>query len=198
MSDRDWVMEARATTIPAVKLLVPRRYTDSRGVFSELYNRRSYAEVGITDIFEQDNLSLSSAVGTVRGLHFQSPPAAQAKLVGVITGRGLDVSVDIRRGSPSFGRHVAVELTAEGGEQLFVPVGFAHGFCTLEPETRVLYKVSAPYAPECEAGILWHDPALGIAWPVAPEAAVVCARDRSLPLLAEVESPFAYATEAGA
>lgn len=189
------MVEARATSIPAVKLLVPRRHTDFRGFFSEYYNRRSYAAIGITDSFEQDNLSLSSAVGTVRGLHFQSPPAAQAKLVGVITGRILDVALDIRRGSPSFGRHVAVELTADGGEQLFVPVGFAHGFCSLEPETRVFYKVSASHAPECEGGVLWHDPALGIAWPVAPEAAVVSERDRSLPLLGELESPFAYTAE---
>lgn len=190
-------MEARATTIPAVKLLVPRRHSDFRGFFSEYYNRRGYAEVGITDSFEQDNLSLSSTPGTIRGLHFQSPPAAQAKLIGVVTGRVLDVALDIRRGSPSFGQHVAVELTADGGEQLFVPVGFAHGFCSLEPDTRVLYKVSVGHAPQCEGGVLWHDPALGIAWPVAPEAAVVSERDQSMPLLADIDTPFAYTAEAG-
>jgi len=185
-------MQIETTAIPAVKLLRPTRLADDRGFFSETYSRRTYADAGIDVDFGQDNLSLSHAPGTVRGLHFQTPPDAQAKLVGVVTGRVLDVAVDIRKGSPTYGKHVAVELSAADGAQLFVPEGFAHGFCTLEPDTRVTYKVSAFYAPEHEAGILWHDPALSIDWPVTSEAALVSDKDRTWPKLAEFESCFGY------
>ena len=175
-----------------MKLLHPTRLADDRGFFSETYSRRTYADAGIAVDFGQDNLSLSRLPGTVRGLHFQTPPHAQAKLVGVVTGRVLDVAVDIRKGSPTYGAHVAVELSAADGAQLFVPEGFAHGFCTLEPDTRVTYKVSAFYAPDHEAGLLWHDPALGIDWPVTPEAALVSDKDRTWPKLADIESRFAF------
>jgi dTDP-4-dehydrorhamnose 3,5-epimerase len=137
-------------------------------------------------------MSLSGPRFTVRGLHFQVPPQAQAKLVSVLQGAVLDVAVDIRRGSPTFGGHVAVTLTAARGEQMFVPPGFAHGFCTLEPDTLVAYKVSDFYAPEADRGIFWADPALAIAWPMAQAEAELSARDRTHPSLAAFETPFVY------
>lgn len=176
--------------IPDVILIVPKRFGDNRGYFSEIYSARALAEAGIEATFVQDNLSVSAAAGTVRGLHFQRPPSAQAKLVRVGRGRVLDVAVDIRRGSPSYGRHVSTELSAEGGEQLFIPAGFAHGFCTLEPNTEVVYKVSNYYAPDAEAGILWRDSALGIAWPVAADKAVLSAKDAALPPFVELGDVF--------
>jgi dTDP-4-dehydrorhamnose 3,5-epimerase len=177
-------MKIEATALPGVKLLTPRRFEDARGFFSETYNREHLAAAGIAATFVQDNQSLSRRRGTIRGLHYQMAPMAQARLVRVLRGAILDVAVDIRPGSATFGRHVAVELDAERGGQLFVPEGFAHGFCTLADDTEIFYKVSQPYAPDCERGILWSDPALGIAWPVGPEAAVVSDKDRSLPPLA--------------
>lgn len=175
-----------------LQLLRPRRFTDERGWFSETYSRRAAAEAGIADAFVQDNHSLSRAVGTVRGLHFQLPPDAQSKLVRCLRGRIMDVAVDIRRGSPTYGRAVGTELTAEGGSQLFVPVGFAHGFVTLEPDTEVAYKVSAPYVASSESGIRFDDPALGIDWPLPASGAVLSPRDRQLPLLSAFDSPFPY------
>jgi dTDP-4-dehydrorhamnose 3,5-epimerase len=177
-------MKIDATALPEVKLLTPRRFEDGRGFFSETYNRERLAAAGIAVAFVQDNQSLSRRRGTIRGLHYQMAPMAQAKLVRVLRGAILDVAVDIRPGSATFGQHVAVELDAERGSQLFVPEGFAHGFCTLADDTEIFYKVSRPYAPDCERGILWSDPTLGIAWPVRPEAAVVSDKDRSLPPLA--------------
>jgi len=126
----------------------------------------------------------------VRGLHFQTGPFAQAKLVSVTRGRILDVVVDLRRSSPAYGRHVPMELSAEAGQQLYVPVGFAHGFCTLEPDTEVMYKVSAPYSPGHDRGLAWDDPALGIAWPVAPERAILSDKDRIHPRLADLPAYF--------
>ncbi|MDP7487945.1 MAG: dTDP-4-dehydrorhamnose 3,5-epimerase, partial [Alphaproteobacteria bacterium] len=146
---------------------------------------------GIDTVFVQDNLSLSLRAGTIRGLHLQLPPHAQAKLVSVVSGCVLDVAVDLRMGSPTFAQHVAVELSAASGEQLYVPEGFAHGFCTLEAETRVAYKVSAFYAPDHEAGLRWDDPALGIAWPVAAGEAMLSEKDLTPPL-ATFDSPFLY------
>jgi dTDP-4-dehydrorhamnose 3,5-epimerase len=171
--------------IPDVRLLQPRRFGDDRGWFAETWSRRT-----LDADFCQDNMSMSAYVGTVRGLHFQSPPHAQAKLVTVVAGRIIDVAVDIRKGSPTYGRHVAVELSAVQGNQLFVPRGFAHGFCTLEPGTIVMYKVDGFYAPECDAGIYWADPDLGIKWPVAVDQAHVSAKDQKLPKLAKIDSPF--------
>ncbi|HRK17662.1 MAG TPA: dTDP-4-dehydrorhamnose 3,5-epimerase [Hyphomicrobiaceae bacterium] len=176
--------------IPDVKLITPKRFADHRGFFSETYNARAFRAAGIACAFVQDNHSLSRPVGTIRGLHFQTPPAAQAKLVRVARGRILDVAVDVRRASATFGRHVSAELSAENGSALFIPAGFAHGFCTLEPDTEVLYKVDAYYAPENDAGILWSDPALGIPWPVTPERAVLSDKDVRLPRLADATITF--------
>ncbi len=183
-------VEARAFGIAGPLLLTVRRFADPRGVFVETYNRRDFTSIGIADEFVQDNASLSTQVGTVRGLHFQRHPHAQAKLVRVLRGRVLDVAVDLRSGSPTFGRHVAVELSAEGGRMLYVPAGFAHGFVTREPETEVAYKVTALYAPECDGGVFWADPTLGISWGVAPEAAVLSDKDLRLPRLAELGRVF--------
>ena len=173
-------------SIPEVRLVVPDRFGDDRGFFSETYSRRAFAAAGIADEFVQDNHSLSAGAGTVRGLHYQAPPFAQAKLVRVVRGAILDVAVDMRRGSPTFGGHVRATLSAANGSQLFVPVGFAHGFCTLEPDTEVVYKVTAYYSREHDRGIRWDDPALGIDWPVAAAAAVLSAKDMALPRLADV------------
>lgn len=178
------------TAIPAVKIITTRRFGDERGFFTETWNRRRFAEAGIDLDFVQDNHSLSGPAGTVRGLHFQSPPFAQDKLVRVVRGRILDVAVDIRRSSPTYGRHVAVELSAENGRQLLVPVGFAHGFCTLEPETEVVYKVTAYYAPEHDHGLAFDDPDLAIDWPVARAAAILSGKDRTHPRLAELPEYF--------
>jgi dTDP-4-dehydrorhamnose 3,5-epimerase len=186
-------MDVVALDIPEVKLLRPPRFRDFRGVFCELYNRQALSLCGISVDFVQDNCSLSQAVGTIRGLHFQATPMAQAKLVMVLKGRVRDVVVDCRKGSPSFGRHVAADLDGENWQQLLVPEGFAHGFCTLEPDTTVLYKVSAPYAPKLDGGILWNDPDLGIDWPVEAGNAVVSDKDKQLPRLRDVNSPFHYA-----
>ena len=185
-------MDIAPTAIADVIRLTPRRFDDARGFFTETYSRRALAEAGVKIDFVQDNLAYSRESGTVRGLHFQAPPAAQAKLVSVLTGAVLDVALDLRTGSPTFGRHVAVEVAAESGEQLLVPAGFAHGYCTLAPDTRVAYKVSESYAPEHERGVLWNDPALAIPWPVAPAEAKVSERDQAWPRLAEIVSPFAY------
>lgn len=174
------------TELEEVKLIVTPRHRDDRGWLTESWRADVFAEAGIDDVFVQENHSYSRHAGTVRGLHLQVEPNAQAKLVRVVRGAILDVAVDVRPGSPSFGRHVAVELTAGGGEQLYVPVGFAHGFCTLEPETEVVYRMSALYAPESERGLLWNDPALGIEWPVSPERATLSPRDRTHPTLAEL------------
>ena len=186
-------MDVVALDIPDVKLLRPPRFRDARGFFSEIHNQQALTAAGISMDFVQDNCSLSHAAGTVRGLHFQFPPKAQAKLVMVLKGRVLDVAVDCRKGSPTYGRHVSAELDAEGWTQLFVPVGFAHGFCTLEPDTLVLYKVTALYAPQLDSGILWNDPDLGIAWPVTDETAVLSDKDRKLPRFRELADQFSYA-----
>jgi dTDP-4-dehydrorhamnose 3,5-epimerase len=182
-------MDIIALDIPAVKLVRPRRFGDERGWFMETYRRDALASAGIADDFLQDNQSFSAARGTVRGLHLQKPPRAQAKLVRVLSGRILDVAVDLRGSSPTYGRHVAVEIP-DDGTSLYVPVGFAHGFCTLTENVVVAYKVSDTYAPAAEAGIRWDDPALGIAWPVAEAQATLSAKDRELPLLAGLEPIF--------
>lgn len=183
--------------MPEVKLIRPRRHGDNRGFFVETYNRTALAAYGIDVVFIQDNLSRSAAAGTVRGLHFQAPPFAQVKLVRCSAGRLLDVAVDIRRGSPTFGRHVAVELSADNGWQLLVPVGFAHGFATLEPLTDIQYKVTADYSPAHDMGLLWNDPELAIAWPVEAAQAVLSDKDKRQPRLADVASPFDYVPPGG-
>lgn len=183
-------MRVEATAIPEVKILTPRIFADGRGTFSEVWSRRAFRDVGIELCFVQDNVSCSRRKGTLRGLHFQVPPFAQDKLVRVVRGRILDVAVDIRLSSPSFGRHVAVELSADCGRQLLVPAGFAHGFCTIEPDTEVQYKVTADYAPAHEGGLAFDDPALAIPWPFPPEALVLADRDRGFPVLAELPQAF--------
>ena len=179
-------MELTPTAIPDVKLITPKRHGDHRGFFSEVYNAAALAKLGITDLFCQDNHSLSAEQGVVRGLHYQLPPAAQAKLIRVVRGAILDVAVDVRRASPTFGKHVTAVLSAENWRQIYVPPGFAHGFVTLEPKTEVLYKVTAPYAPDRERGVLWQDPALGIDWGIDPSAATLSAKDREYRRLADV------------
>ena len=176
--------------ISAVKLLIPRKHGDRRGFFSEVYNQRALAQAGIDVEFVQDNHSLSAERGTVRGLHFQAPPFAQDKLVRVVRGAVFDVAVDLRRASPTYGRHVSAVLSAEAWNQLLVPTGFAHGFMTLEPDTEVIYKVSNYYAPEHDKGLLWNDPALGIAWPIPEADAILSDKDRGQPRLAELVTPF--------
>lgn len=176
----------------AVILLRPPRYGDARGWFSETYSEASARAAGITTRFVQDNQSFSALEGTVRGLHFQRPPHAQAKLIRCIRGSIMDYAVDVRRGSPTYGRFVAARLTANGGEQLFIPVGFAHGFVTLEPNVEIAYKVSDFFAPDCDGGIVWNDPSIGIDWSLPPSGAVLSDKDVGLPALATFDSPFEY------
>jgi dTDP-4-dehydrorhamnose 3,5-epimerase len=185
-------MEITSTAIPEVKVLKPRRFSDARGWFSETWNERRLAEAGIAAAFVQDNMAYSKNAGTIRGLHFQRPPAAQAKLVAVCRGAILDVAVDIRAGSPTFRRHVAVRLSDEGGEQIWLPIGFAHGYCTLVPDTLITYKVTNFYDPVLESGLYLDDPALGIAWPVKVGDAIVAEKDLLLPALAKMPPAFTY------
>lgn len=189
---RDIRMEVIATDIPDVKIMVPKKHGDHRGFFSETYNQQRLADAGITETFVQDNHSLSAKPGIVRGLHFQSPPHAQAKLIRVLKGKVLDVAVDIRHGSPTFGKHVAIELSEENWRQLYVPRGFAHGFVTLTADVEVFYKVTGFYAPDHDAGIAWDDPALGIDWRVSPDDAVLSDKDLKHPTLAESPKYFDY------
>ena len=183
-------MHIENLAIPDVVLIRPRRFGDARGYFVETFNARTFRDKVAALDFVQDNEALSGAVGTVRGLHFQKPPTAQGKLVRAIKGAILDVAVDIRRGSPSFGRHVAARLDAAEGAQLWVPPGFAHGYCTLEPDTIVAYKVTDFYSPADDGGILWNDPALGIDWPLGPDGAVLSDKDTKLPRLADLPPIF--------
>jgi dTDP-4-dehydrorhamnose 3,5-epimerase len=183
-------MQVMSTAIPEVKEIRPVRHRDPRGFFSEIFREAILREHGIDAAFVQENHSLSAARGVIRGLHFQTEPEAQAKLVRVGAGAILDVAVDIRRGSPSYGRHVAVVLSAAEGNQLFVPEGFAHGFCTLEPNTELVYKVSRYYSREHDLGLAWDDPELEIAWPVPGAEAVLSDKDRRQPLLAELPPHF--------
>lgn len=183
-------MKVERLAVPEVLLIEPRRFADARGFFSEVWSRRALAEAGLDMEFVQDNHSLSTEVGVVRGLHYQKPPSAQGKLVRVVRGAILDIAVDIREGSPSYGQHVARVLSAENWQQLWVPRGFAHGFCTLEPDTEVLYKVDAYYDRAADAGIAWDDPALGIDWPVDSSEAILSDKDRAAPRLAEIAPPF--------
>lgn len=174
-------MDIQALAIPDVKLIRPKRLGDARGFFSEVYSRAALAAAGIEIEFVQDNHSRSAAAGTIRGLHFQTAPFGQEKLVRVTKGRILDVAVDLRRTSPTYGKHVSAELSADNWTQILVPIGFAHGFCTLEPDTEVLYKVSNIYAPANDGGVIWNDPDLAIAWPVKAGDAVLSDKDMKLP-----------------
>lgn len=183
-------MQVEALAIADVKLVTPKIHRDARGFFSETWSARDLARAGITAEFVQDNHALSREQGVVRGLHFQIAPHAQGKLVRVVRGAILDVAVDLRRDSPTYGRHVAVELSAENWRQLWVPAGFAHGYATLTPDSEVVYKVTDYYAPAQDRGLAWNDPVLGIAWPVDPDAAILSDKDRRQPRLAEIGIPF--------
>ncbi len=184
------MVEVESTKLPDVKIIRTKTFIDARGYFTEIYNSQAFAEAGITQEFVQDNVSMSAEAGTVRGLHFQTQPFAQAKLVRVLRGRILDVAVDLRRSSATYAQYVAVELTAENRLQLFVPVGFAHGFCTLEPNTEVAYKVTAHYSPAHDQGVTWNDPTIGIAWPVDADRAILSDKDTRYPLLADLPVYF--------
>ena len=184
-------MELKETQLSDVKLLKPKRFGDHRGFFAETYSQRDYAALGVDASFVQDNHSLSAAAGTVRGLHFQAPPQAQAKLVRCGRGAIFDVAVDIRRGSPTYGDWVGYELSAENGAQLYIPAGFAHGFATLEPDSEIIYKCSDYYAPETEGALRWDDPDIGITWPLT-SVPVLSEKDAAAPLLAGFNSPFIF------
>ncbi|WP_246162105.1 dTDP-4-dehydrorhamnose 3,5-epimerase [Roseovarius faecimaris] len=180
------------TALPDVLLVTPARHGDHRGFFSESWNRARMAEAGIDIEFVQDNHSFSLQQGTLRGLHFQSPPHAQDKLVRCGRGRLFDVAVDIRRGSPTYGHWVGEELSFENGKQLLVPKGFLHGFVTLEPETEIIYKCSDYYAPECDGAVRFDDPDIGIDWGLEGAEVVLSAKDEAAPLFADFTSPFTY------
>ena len=183
------MLETRDLGVGGALALRPRRFGDDRGWFSEVWNRERFTGAGIDRDWCQDNQSLSAAVGTLRGLHYQSPPHAQAKLVRVLSGAIRDVVVDVRRGSPTYGRHAAVEVTAEALDQVFVPAGFLHGFVTLKPGTMVLYKVDAPYSAEHDGAVAWNDPDLAIDWGLGrdglPAEPVLSAKDAAAPPLRE-------------
>ena len=183
-------MRITPQSIPDVLLIEPRRFGDDRGFFSEVWKRSTMAAQGFTVDFVQDNHSLSREVGVLRGLHFQRPPTAQGKLVRVVRGRILDVAVDIRQSSATYGQYVACELSSENWQQLWVPRGFAHGFLTLEADTEVLYKVDAEYDPATDGGIAWDDPALGIDWPVPASGLILSGKDRTAKRLADMAPPF--------
>jgi dTDP-4-dehydrorhamnose 3,5-epimerase len=185
-------MQIEETPLPGVLILTPRRFGDARGWFSEVWNKETLAKAGIHCDFVQDNHSYSKDVGTVRGLHFQSPPHAQTKLVRCGRGRIFDVSVDVRKGSPTFGKWFGIELSAENGRQVLIPAGFLHGFVTREPDSELLYKCSDIYAPACDGAVRFDDPDIGIAWGIDPAAAILSDKDRAAPLLKDFATPFTY------
>ena len=186
-------MEVIESKINGVKVLHPQMFEDDRGAFCETYNKRALAEAGINTEFVQDNYCRNPCKGTVRGLHFQTSPHAQAKLIWVVRGTVQDVVVDLRHGSPTFGEHECFNLSAENLRQVFIPAGLAHGYCTLEADTEVAYKVDAFYAPEHEGGLLWSDTGLEIDWPVSAGEATVSERDRGFPRFDELPKIFQWA-----
>jgi len=183
-------MQIEKTALPDVMLITPRRFEDDRGYFFESYNSAALAKEGIDTTFVQDNHSLSRDMGTVRGLHYQSPPHAQDKLVRVSQGTIFDVAVDIRKSSPNFGQWVGVELSAKNGRQLLVPKGFLHGFMTLAEDCEVQYKCSDIYAPQCDGAVKFDDDDIGIEWPLAAQQAILSEKDASAPAFAGFDSPF--------
>jgi dTDP-4-dehydrorhamnose 3,5-epimerase len=184
------MLEVQPLGLDGVLEIRPPRFADERGFFSEVWSAAAFAEAGLTFDFVQDNHSLSRHAGVLRGLHFQAPPFAQDKLIRVTRGSIFDVAVDIRRGSPSFGGWIGVTLSAAAWNQLLVPKGFAHGFLTLESDTEVQYKVTAPYSRDCDRAIRFDDPAIGIDWPIAENSLLLSDKDRGAPLLADVETGF--------
>ncbi len=185
-------MQIEDTALEGVKILRPRRFEDARGFFSEVWNRDVLARAGIVLDFVQDNHSLSRSVGTVRGLHFQAPPRAQDKLVRAGAGTVFDVAVDIRVGSPSYGKWLGVELSAENGVQLLIPKGFLHGFVTRTPDAELLYKCTDSYAPDCDGSVYFASPDIGIDWGLAEDAAILSDKDRAAPRFADFTSPFVF------
>jgi dTDP-4-dehydrorhamnose 3,5-epimerase len=185
-------MDIRTTKLEGVLIVQPRRFNDARGYFTEVFNQRAFRDVGIETVFVQDNQSCSLKRGTVRGLHFQNPPATQAKLVRVVRGCVYDVVLDLRAGSPTYGEWVAERLSADDGKQIYVPHGFAHGFCTLEDNSEVVYKVDTYYAPAHDDGIIWNDSTLNIPWPVGSDAATLSDKDKKLGTFAEFVPAFQY------
>ena len=185
-------MEVVETAIPEVKIITPKKFGDHRGFFSETYNRRDWIEAGIDLTFVQDNHSRSAEQGTLRGLHYQIAPMAQDKLVRVAHGAIIDVAVDLRRGSPTFGQHVSEVISAENWKQVLVPIGFAHGYVTLEPDTEVLYKTTDFYSVEHERGIIWSDPDLGIDWAIEEGQVILSEKDLALSTLKEAMDFFEY------
>lgn len=185
-------MQITDTDLPGVKIVDPGRHADDRGWLSELWNPDALDRAGLSAGFVQDNLTFSPAAGSVRALHFQTPPYAQGKLIACLTGAIYDVVVDLRVGAPTYGQHFGLNLCAEESRQLWVPPGFAHGYCTTAPDTHVFYKLTAPYRAEAMGGLLWRDPALGISWPVTKGDAIVNARDDSWQILSDLESPFRW------
>lgn len=184
-------MKTNTTPLAGVILLEPRRFGDDRGFFAETYKLDAYQAAGVMSEFVQDNHSLSAHVGTVRGLHFQASPSAQDKLVRCGRGAIFDVAVDIRLGSPTYGKWVGFELSADNGTQLFIPAGFAHGFMTLQPDSEIVYKCSDYYAPQTEGAVRWNDPAIGITWPLDLEP-ILSGKDAEAPLLTDFDSPFTW------
>lgn len=185
-------MQIEETALPGVLILTPRRFGDDRGYFSEVWNRETLRKAGIDIDFVQDNHSLSRPVGTVRGLHYQSPPHAQDKLVRCGAGVVFDVAVDARAGSPNYGQWVGVELSAENGCQLLIPKGFLHGFVTRAPNSELLYKCSDVYAPDCDGAVRFDDPDLGIDWGIDSATAILSDKDRKAQSFADFTSPFPY------
>lgn len=184
-------MRLEDTAIPDVKIVHLDAHADPRGLFSELWDATKFENLGIHENWVLDGLSRQTRKGTVRALHFQTPPRAQAKLVRVSRGRALDVAVDLRQGSPSFGRHVAIDLNEHEWKLLYIPTGFAHGFCALKDGTELTYKLSAPYSPDCNhLGLLWNDPDLGIGWPVDEASAILAERDKTFPRLKDLPPVF--------
>lgn len=189
---RKIAMKSEPLAIADIVRIVPKRLADSRGYFSEVYRERWFRDTVADCGFVQENQSLSSAVGTVRGLHFQAAPFDQGKLVRCLVGAIYDVAVDLRVGSPSYGKWVAAELSADNGEQLWIPAGFAHGFATRSPDTVIHYKVTAPYSAEHDRGLRWNDASLGVDWPVGDDEAILSDKDRAQPVLASLPAYFSY------
>lgn len=195
MEPRTVTVEVIPKPLSGVFLLIPQRFLDKRGFFSEAWSQRNLSEAGINVNFLQENHSLSHKIGTLRGLHFQSPPYAQTKLVRCGKGSFFDVVVDIRIGSPTYGQWVGEELSFDNGKQLLIPVGFLHGFVTLEPNTEVIYKCSEYYAPEFEGSVRFDDLDINIDWGIDPESAILSEKDANAPLLKDLNSPFILRSE---
>lgn len=186
------MLEIISTEIPEVRILVTRWFEDERGAFSEVFNHSRWREAGLVCDYAQDAQAVCRPVGTLRGMHFQAPPMAQTKIVRVIHGAVWDVVVDIRVGSPTYGKWVGVELSAANRLQLYVPIGFAHGYLSLEPNTEMIYKLGRPYSPAHERGIAWNDPGLGIQWPLKDLSRVISERDQNWPALSQLTPCFYY------